>query len=362
MLNSLLVQNYRNLQELKIPSLSRVNLIIGKNNVGKSSLLEALYLYLHEANSSIINEIVRRRGENWKNDDWQEVVSNADMTEIYASLFYNNDIKNTIRIGQIDNAASFLSVKIVKCYTQKTSSDNGSEFNNIIVLNDGDYIPNDSKVFFGYQTIRANSTTTQHIDGYDNDAFTIKNPICQFVATAAMPQRELNRLWDKISLTPKEESVIEALSIIEPIERLSFKGGYDGFQPKAVVKLKSGGQPVPLGRMGDGMNRILAVALALVNAENGYLLIDEFENGLHYSIQENLWKVIFLLAEKLNVQVFATTHSSDCLKAFNTVINGTDYNNKGQVVSLASKGGRIFAMDYNNQELNVALDHDIEIR
>ena len=66
--------------------------------------------------------------------------------------------------------------------------------------------------------------------------------------------------------------------------------------------------------MGDGINRILTIILAMVNCENGYLLIDEFENGLHYSVQEKLWEIIFYLAKRLNIQVFATTHSNDTIE------------------------------------------------
>ena len=83
--------------------------------------------------------------------------------------------------------------------------------------------------------------------------------------------------------------------------------------------------------MGDGINRILTIILSMVNVENGYFFIDEFENGLHYSVQKDLWKMIFYLAEKLNIQVFATTHSSDCINAFQEVINDSKIKIKGQV-------------------------------
>ena len=73
--------------------------------------------------------------------------------------------------------------------------------------------------------------------------------------------------------------------------------------------------------MGDGINRILTIILAMLNCENGVLLIDEFENGLHYSVQHQLWKVINDLSTKLNVQVFATTHSMDTLRSLSELIN-----------------------------------------
>lgn len=68
--------------------------------------------------------------------------------------------------------------------------------------------------------------------------------------------------------------------------------------------------------MGDGITRLFHIILALVNAKNGVLLVDEFENGLHWSVQEKVWETVFQLAERLDVQVFATTHSRDCVQAF----------------------------------------------
>ncbi len=61
--------------------------------------------------------------------------------------------------------------------------------------------------------------------------------------------------------------------------------------------------------------------LALTTCENGIVLIDEIENGLHYSVQEEMWKMIFEIAEHLNVQVFATTQSIDAIKAFGKIVN-----------------------------------------
>jgi predicted ATP-dependent endonuclease of OLD family len=68
--------------------------------------------------------------------------------------------------------------------------------------------------------------------------------------------------------------------------------------------------------MGDGMRRILGIASSAVTAENSILLVDEIDTGLHYQTQTNLWRLIVDISQRLNVQVFATTHSWDCIAAF----------------------------------------------
>jgi len=102
------------------------------------------------------------------------------------------------------------------------------------------------------------------------------------------------------------------------------------------------------------------MALALVNLQDGMLLIDEFENGLHYSIQPDIWRLIFQVARRLNVQVFATTHSQDCIRAF------TDVSQEGQegglFMRLQEKKGEISAVLYDMDELRFAVDKEIEVR
>src|SRR5207245_792380 len=82
------------------------------------------------------------------------------------------------------------------------------------------------------------------------------------------------------------------------------------------------------------------IARALINAMDGFLLIEEAENGLHYSIQPDVWRLIFRVASRMNVQVLATTHSWDCIEAFQTAASeaGPEV---GMLIRLRQKGGKI---------------------
>jgi AAA15 family ATPase/GTPase len=114
--------------------------------------------------------------------------------------------------------------------------------------------------------------------------------------------------------------------------------------------------------MGDGINRILTIILALVNSDNGFLLLDEFENGLHYTVQEKMWKIIFDLSNTLNVQVFATTHSEDCISGFQRVLNNSDNSQSGKLIRLDNNCGNIKPVEYSSGELKIANEQDIETR
>jgi AAA15 family ATPase/GTPase len=120
-------------------------------------------------------------------------------------------------------------------------------------------------------------------------------------------------------------------------------------------------KPLPLQNLGNGIWRNLGIALALVNAKDGILLIDEFEHGLYYSVQPDLWGFIFRLARSLNVQVFATTHSWDCIEAFQRAAS-EDHQEEGLLIRLESKKGEIGVTLYDERVLTIATREHIEVR
>ena len=128
-----------------------------------------------------------------------------------------------------------------------------------------------------------------------------------------------------------------------------------------VVRLVDNDEPLPLYSLGDGMLRALGISLALVNAKDGILLIDEFENGLYYTVQPDLWQFIFRVARHLNVQVFATTHSWDCIKAFQKAASA-EKQTEGLLIRQVSKKGEIGVTLYDEQELTIATREHIEVR
>ena len=117
---------------------------------------------------------------------------------------------------------------------------------------------------------------------------------------------------------------------------------------------------LPLRSFGDGLNRLFAIILSLVNARGGILLIDEFENGLHYSVQLDAWNTVFRLAQSLEVQVFATSHSWDTIETFQQAASKTPED--GVLVRLTRRGDRISPTVFAEDELAVVTRDKIEVR
>ena len=187
------------------------------------------------------------------------------------------------------------------------------------------------------------------------------------VPTQSLSEPEIDLLWNKIALTSLEDNVIKALRIIGPkIERLTLFNSLNGAQPGRIpmVRVAGDNKPIPLLSLGEGVNRLFNIALALVNAQNGLLLIDELESALYYAIQPDVWRIIFDLAQRLNIQVLVTTHSWECIDAFQIAANENE-NVEGLLFSLRNKKGKpgeVVAILYEEEELEIAAHAQIEVR
>jgi hypothetical protein len=172
----------------------------------------------------------------------------------------------------------------------------------------------------------------------------------------------LGALWDKIALSDREKDVIDALRIIDPkISAVSMVGGEGPRQTRtAIVRAENIRRPVPLRSYGDGLNRLFGIVLSLVNAKEGLLLIDEFENGMHHTVQLDAWRIVFKLAKRLGVQVFATSHSWDSIEAFQKAASETP--EQGVLVRLSRKDEKIIPTIFSEEELAIATRDRIEVR
>ena len=128
-----------------------------------------------------------------------------------------------------------------------------------------------------------------------------------------------------------------------------------------VVRLEGHRHPVPLKSLGDGAMRLLGVALALANSRDGFLLIDEAENGIHHTLQRDFWRMVLQTAEDNNVQVLATTHGWDCVRGFAQAAAELDAI-EGVLVRLERNGNRTRVVEYPEDELIVAARDGIEVR
>lgn len=370
-LDSLEIKNFRTFDYLQISQLGRVNLFVGKNNVGKSSLLEALWLYARRGAPSIIWRILEARNESRRSRHYfVESLENENRLAALRYLFHGRkdvkEQKEPITIGPIDVLERQLIISMALEGGQQLSLFHGDE-----PLSD-DFSSN-VHLSITYKKDEINYVVDQAGRQY-NMTNILSQPStsgdqCVFVPANGLGFSEIGRLWDSIALTDQEQNVIAALRIIAPdVERASLVGSLErssdailSQQRIPIVKVTAFDEPVPLRSLGEGMNRMFGIALAMANAENGILLIDEIESGLHYSIQSDMWRLVFALAHQLNVQVFATTHSWDCITAFQEAAR-EDVHEEGLLIRLERRNDDVHATLFDEEELAIATREQIEVR
>lgn len=382
MLKSLVIKNFRSLADFEVAKLGRVNLIVGKNNSGKSSVLEALRIYAGNAHQELLEKIAQGHDEKYFLD--KHVKEGLDVSLPYEDLFTGRKFPKQdkpIVIGELDNENA---LKIYHVYTVEKDYTVTDEHGNKETVKRKVSISNlelteHSQVLGEGLSIRKNGGTSVKIDfnviDPDFRRFTtlaIPPSPCSFIPTQLIAMNELASNWDNIALTEAEETVKDAMKIILPeFENLIFVNDSPYGESKAIrriakVKIKGESHPVPLNSLGDGMLRILQFVLKIFPAKGGFFLIDEFENGLHYSVQEKVWALLFEMAEKLDIQVFATTHSWDCIESFSKVaidrkdIDGVLFR-VGKSVRDSDRG-RVIATVFDEEALYSITQSDVEVR
>lgn len=390
MLNSLHIKNFRALEDFKVSKLGRVNLIVGKNNSGKSSILEALRIYASGASRSLLSELAALHDE-----PSEQIEEGNAVNEVYpfANFFTGRQLPqhgDGILIGEIDNPASSLTINFGLHVTEQSSTTIDGQTQTKTsrrLLKLGEEALDSQAtivpvlvVMLGQseiQTIRiGTSKQSIYLDAFTQISLHLFKQAfaCAFVPTAFGSMDDLAKLWDRVGLTQDKHIVHQAMRMIAPeFEELMFinssaktAAGNSANQRTAIVKLANQQQPAPLKSMGDGMSRILQLSLHMFAAKGGFLLIDEFENGLHYSVQEKVWQMLFEMAEKLDMQVFATTHSWDCVQNFAKVA-GQRPVDEGILFRVGrsirkSDHGKVSATVLNGEQLYNLTKADMEVR
>lgn len=369
---SIELTRFRAFRGMSIHGLGRVNLITGRNNTGKSSILEGLRILTTNAALDVICEILKYREEDSIGADKEGHPADPESLFQVSCLFHGfpqfPGSPEPIAISA-DGRAGLMTMTLGLDWFSE-ERDTVGNFRLVPMTPD----------LFGISdgiaalVAKTNGETRIHpIERLRKYLHRTRRPrpsmsdeesmSCTFVSPYAGEGTELwEPLWDRIALTDNEQDVVDALHIIEPtISAVSMVRGKSAIRSRtAIVRASDIPHPIPLRSFGDGLNRLFGLILSLVNTRGGILLIDEFENGLHYTVQLDAWRTVFRLAESRDIQVFATSHSWDTIQAFQTA--ATETSEDGVLIRLARRGRDIVPTVFAEDELAIATRDRIEMR
>ncbi len=366
-LPSLKIENFRGLKNLEIPHLGRVTLLAGKNGVGKTTVLESVRLYAACGRQEYATNLLMTRDEvKWGQDEYGEPVPVPD----WESLFFGRQrlaSSEPIAIG----AASNGNMLRIKAGHTNGGSENFPPGLTIQVFSGrkklGEFPIGDTRE--NYLLYRRYRTRLPYRPRFYKGG-TPPEVKCLSLGPDVPGRALVSDLWNEIVIKNKKDWVLDALSLVAKqggkLEQIEFLAGPDPRLGRAsnaqfLVKTKDYPDLFPLKGLGDGAFRLFAIALALVNARDGFLVIDEVENGLHHSIMYDFWKLVLQTAHDNNVQVLAATHGWSCVTGFARAANDVR-EAEGILVRIDRDGDKIRTVEYKEKDLLIAAEQGIEVR
>ena len=371
-LPSLSIGGFRGIDALTIPRLGRVTLLAGKNGIGKTTALDAVRVYAARGRYHTLSSLLGERDEVLVTDDEE---SDGRLIRDWEALFYGRDTsqKAYISIG-LGNGAGQLTIGQTASINWSAYSKQPSLFGDLsedvpVQALEASYRDNQHRLSWAIllDEVARRVPRLGRLGGRSPYIGDDPPPAiaCESLGPGRLGNSELARLWDHIALTDDEERAVSALRLIfgDDVERAAVVGDDTTSRRgrRALVRLKGHNHPVPLRSLGDGALRLFGVALALANSRGGFLLIDEAENGIHYSLQRDFWRMVLRTAQETDVQVVATTHSWDCVKGFAQAAMQSEDTN-GALVRLSRQYGDLRAVEYSEEDLAVAAEQGIEVR
>lgn len=354
MLHSLTLKNFRCFQNFTIEPLERINLIGGKNNVGKTSLLEAIFIFINPTNPESLLQINRLRGIG-KSGRFE------DMEEMRGFFFDQDMIDKIINISgiEVNQIEGYLEIYLNESKRQLSLFEDFEELPSNASLTT-ELKPHNTLVLEYQINKKGASRISLTADGklIGTRSRKEKFPLGIYLTTNIRSSKEDTVRFSNLERVGQQEAVLKTLRLLEPrLKRLTVL-----VDSEAIIYGDIGvSQLVPLPLMGEGIGRLLSIVLAIANAKGGTVLIDEIENGLHHSVLANVWKAIADAARRADVQIFATTHSRECIIAAHEAFKTSDkydfrYHRLDRVKD------EIKAFTYDQEALETSDELDWEIR
>ena len=348
MINNVKIERLRGIRECILDDFGRFNIFLGHNNCGKTTVLEAIYLFL--TNDNIIGNV--------NINNLRQLI--VDNDEKYKLNFYNLETEYPITLsGKYDKSQRIAEFKYWERYAEAIDVDEIKDKQTALEKEYGlqlTFITSTGKyqsklILSSNKDKQARAEAPKELGSHINYVY-----LSSIIGHSDFAVK----FYSEILKKKKEDKLISILREIEP----SIK---DIIIANGMIMVDIGiSQRVPIQVLGDGIRKIFEVIVAMFQCENGVLMIDEMENGFHYQSMPILWRAIIQTAKELNVQIFATTHNIDTLQAANAVLQEeafADMQSQWRAFTLRKfPKGELKAYKHTYEQFSYLLNEDREIR
>lgn len=331
-INELTIQSLRGIKHLSLPQLGNVNLLVGNNNCGKTTVLEAISLFCRPLDPLEWLAVARRRTVKSSRESLLEGVrwlfpqDKADLDDPY----YEGEVRIE---GQgafpcLESSAHFSGFGEDDDDSSSSEWDEDEDESSFSDYEDeeessgsGDSMARGADIDLSVRVPPDGQQHKYEFELFEDERFIRREPPegpTLPVATITPFSHRVEQLQvkglSKAQLKGRKANVLECLKLTDPgVEELEILSP-TGVRPMLYIHHSTTGY-TPLYTLGDGVRRIVTMALALIKAQNGVLLIDEIETAIHRDALMGVFRWLVQAAEHYQVQLFATTHSLEAVDA-----------------------------------------------
>ena len=368
MFKEVILKNFRGLKYLEIDDLQPFNLFVGRNNCGKSTILEGIFILINPFNPELILRTNLFRG-----------IEYVDYN-LWKTFFYNLETELNIELSceLIDQFKSVIekrfltikplieknlpSMKLDKFVRERFEEEQiSSEIKipvNGLIFDYRNFKPGLPELHIKkYISIRENRLIANIVKETKQEKEYLEHLSGSFIVPD-YSAKSVSQKFHDLQIKKRIDRVLPVLRDLEPLLK-SVSLGVDN-----LIYCDIGLENlVPLNILGNGIIKILYILSTIASTENGILLIDEIENGLYPISQELLWHAIFKTAKEFNVQIFATTHSLECIKAYHSVYHQIfGPLDEIRLFRIEKQKSSINIVKYNQKRLATTLEMGLEMR
>jgi hypothetical protein len=356
MYKSISIFNFKTFNKLKLEGLSPINIITGMNNVGKTALLEALYLLIGCENIGLALKINTFRGISEFTGDPAKI-----REAMWLPLFRNLQPGDPITlVGELTDGSILKSVIEVEPPTyvvEPTQNSTGITPTSPPSIKFGEKLV----LTFSHHNVTARTSLIIHPRGPRVEPVP-STPLFPGYFISSYPPlnlREEAELFGELEATRKIQTILPSLQILEPrLERLAVivSGGI----PMIHVDI---GLPkmVPLALMGDGLRRMTKILLAIENSPDGVVLIDDVEFGIHHSNITRIWRSLIQASSRNRTQIFVTTHSYEWIRGAIDII-GESFVAELSLYRVERHNSEVEVVSYDRKSMSSAMKAELEVR
>ena len=360
MLKTLGLRGFRGFKSYALKDLTRVNLIVGKNNCGKTTVLEAVELLVSNGRLSAFVEVARRRRETGS------LRYGVDISHLFSGHVCQPGTRFVLKSEQHDISATIISLDDVGEDAERWDLMRSRARQRALDVED------ETDPEFGLRiATETERSTVLPVDKEGTLLYQLwpryrrngssESPV-RFLGLGSLVDASMSDTWDEVIAEGREDEIAWDMQILVPeIASIHFLTGDRTRGNTILVGRREGGRRMPIGSYGDGLRRLLALRLALHGANHGFLLIDEIDAGLHWTVMEDVWRLLIQVAKESDVQVFATTHSYDSIRGLGALVKSRP-DLAGEVSIQKVHPALERAVGFAGEEITIAVDQEIELR